>query len=392
MKIDIPVPFERLAWFREKLGLRDEDMSSLGGFRDTFLMHKEQFAESLFQYFYDIPETRTILDHERRSRELRRVWSYWFELLFSGSFTEEMLTYLWRSGVRHVEINLDKRFINLAYAFVRQFLHGIAKTLDASQHERVFAALDRVVDFCLLTETHAYVTAISQCDIEVVKGLSHQVRNPLTIIGGNILRLQRKTNPKSSDRKTFETILMENKRLENMVRDAGVYSELFQLEPLLSDVRLETTILLALERLEGMEQMKTARIQMNLDPSFSHVQGDSAALETMFYYLLQNSLEAMDPIDPLVIITSAVPDAEKGYIQVEIFNTGKSPDSEDLLNAFVPFYSTKAHGTGFGLPIAQIIARKSLGDLALEPIPGKGTRCIVRLPIRQDLRDSLVKS
>lgn len=389
MKLDIPVPFERLAWFREKLGLEDEHMNRLGGFRETFLAEKDRFADSLFQYFFEIPETRTILDHEKRSRELKRVWAYWYELLFKGSFTAEMLTYLWRSGVRHVEINLDKRFINLAYAFIRKFLQDVGRTLDNSQHEHVFVAVDRLIDFCLLTETHAYVTAISQCDIEVVKGLSHQVRNPLTIIGGNILRLQRKIKPGSPVSRTYETILMENRRLENMVRDAGVYSELFQLEPILADVRLETAILLALKKLQGMKEMKTARIQVKLDPAFPHVQGDSTALETMFYYLLQNSLEALDPMNPVIIISSGVADTEEAYTQVEIFNTGKSPDSEELLNAFVPFYSTKPHGTGFGLAIAQIVARKSLGDVLLESVPGEGTRCIVRLPIRHSLREEL---
>ncbi len=48
---------------------------------------------------------------------------------------------------------------------------------------------------------------------------------------------------------------------------------------------------------------------------------------------------------------------------------------------FIPFYSSKAYGSGFGLPIAQLAARRSFGDVSLEPIPTKGTRCVIKLPI-----------
>ena len=55
-----------------------------------------------------------------------------------------------------------------------------------------------------------------------------------------------------------------------------------------------------------------------------------------------------------------------GFVEVEIFNNGKSPNLEDMDNLFVPFYSSKPYGTGFGLPIAQLAAKKNMGELYLE--------------------------
>jgi signal transduction histidine kinase len=380
VKIDIPVPLEKLAWFQAKLGLGAEEMQELGRRRDLFVPRKHEFAESLFQRFYEIQETRAILDHERRKEQLKKVWSRWYELLFQGQLTAQALTYLWRSGLRHVEINLDKRFVNLAYSFVRIFFQEICgRTLPPSEHYALLTTFDKVVDFCVLIETHAYVTATSQCDMEVVKGISHQVRNPLTVIGGNILRLQRKTEPGSTAHKTYEMILMESKRLENMVRDAGIYSELFQNEPALSTVSIAETISWALKRLEGLPEMKGARIETRIGSDPSHVQADPAGLEILFYHLLQNALEGMDPENPLIRISSRGTGPEQALVEIEIFNTGRPPDPEDLDRIFVPFYSTKPFGTGLGLPIAQVVARKSLGDVVLEPVPGQGTRCIVTL-------------
>ena len=382
MKVDIPVPFEKLAWFREKLGFSEEDLLHIGSCRSLFLERTEEFAESIHRFFHEIPETRIILGHDKRSLHLKKLWGQWYELLFKDPLSRKALTFLWRSGLRHVEVNVDKRYINLGYAFVRQFFHRIALTLAPKDgREEILLALDKLVDFCVLIETHAYVTASSQCDMEVVKGISHQVRNPLTVIGGNILRLQRNAEPGSPLFKTYETILMENKRLEAMVRDTNVYSDLFQKEPLFENYSLEMILTKALKRLEVMEQLKTARIEMALDPAVKVVQADRVDLETLFYYLLQNSLEAADPSNPLIRISSRPADSDGAFAEVKIFNTGKPPSPEDMENIFVPFFSLKPFGTGLGLPIALLAARKNLGDLYLEPADGNGTRCVIRLPI-----------
>lgn len=386
LKLKIPVPFERLAWFQGRLGLGEEDLREIRAHRELFLVKKREFPERLLEYFYKIPETRAILDHEKRSTRLKKVWAHWYGLLFDGDLTRNFLNYLWRSGLRHVEIGLDQRFINLAYAFARQFLQEVGKGMDSpGRKDDLFTALHRIIDFCLLIETSAYVTATSQCDMEVVRGMSHQVRNPLTIIGGNILRLQRGVEPGSGVHRVYETILVENRRLEHLVRDVAVYSELFQKAPIFQEVYLEDVLMGARERLSGVPEMKYARFEVCLDPEGSRVHGDAAALETMFYHLLQNSIEALDAGHPLVRISSRPLPRDTAFTRVEIFNTGKWPGPKELSNVFVPFYSTKPYGTGFGLPIAQVVARKSLGDVLLEPLPGEGTRCMVTLQIVKPL-------
>jgi signal transduction histidine kinase len=382
MKVDIPVPFEKLVWFQEKLGLGKDDLQRISACSDVFLERAGDFAESIHRFFIEIPETRIILAHDRRSFRLKEVWRQWYELLFKDPLSRKALTYLWRSGLRHVEVNLDKRYINLGYAFVRQFFHSIAVNL-APEDSRgmLILVLDKLVDFCVLVETHAYVTASSQCDMEVVRGISHQVRNPLTVIGGNIIRLQRHLEPDSPLFRTYETILKENKRLEAMVRDTTVYSELYQKEPLFADYLLELIIKEAFEKLATMDEMKKARVEMDLDPGVPRVRVDHKDIETLFYYLLQNSLEAADPEDPLIRISSKPVDSEGAFVEVEILNTGKAPSPEDMENVFVPYFSLKPYGTGLGLPIALLAARKNLGDLYLESVAGKGTRCEIRLPV-----------
>jgi signal transduction histidine kinase len=382
MKLDMPVPFGKLVWFQEKLGLTEHDLKLFSTYRHIFIQKKEGFADKLYSRFCEIPETRIILEHEKRRDHLKKLWAQWFELLLQGQLDETVYTRLWRSGLRHVEIKIDKRFINLAYAFVRQFYQEIARSeIPVEERDSFLVAMDKIVDFCILVETHAYVSATSQCDMEVVKGISHQIRNPLTVIGGNIIRLQRKLDPDSPIYKTYQAILMENRRLEAMVRDAGVYSEMLQKEAAFSEVSLEKVLSKALDRLADAPERKRAHVEMELDRQYPLVQGDAKDLETMFYYLLQNSFEAADPEKPYVRITSKALGPEHTSVQIEIFNSGNPPSPQDMDNLFVPFFSSKAYGTGFGLPIAQLAARRNLGDIFLEPAPGEGTKCVVQLPI-----------
>jgi signal transduction histidine kinase len=101
----------------------------------------------------------------------------------------------------------------------------------------------------------------------------------------------------------------------------------------------------------------------------------------MFYYLLQNSLEAVELEAPYIRISSRQMSSTPSFIEIEIFNNGAPPSNEDMDNLFVPFYSSKPLGTGFGLPIAELAARKSLGDITLEPVADRGTKCVIKLPI-----------
>jgi hypothetical protein len=42
---------------------------------------------------------------------------------------------------------------------------------------------------------------------------------------------------------------------------------------------------------------------------------------------------------------------------------------------------SQREGIACGLPIAELAARRSLGDLSLEPVPDEGIKCVVKLPI-----------
>jgi len=135
MNCDLPVSVEGLTWFQKRLGLEKADLDRLKVCRDLFIKKKE-FAETFYKYFREIPETRIQIEHERRRGHLKKAWTKWFESLFKKGFSGSFLAYHWRSGLRHVEVNVDYRFITLAYSLLRQYCPGDDVHLSSSEQPR----------------------------------------------------------------------------------------------------------------------------------------------------------------------------------------------------------------------------------------------------------------
>ena len=102
-------------------------------------------------------------------------------------------------------------------------------------------------------------------------------------------------------------------------------------------------------------------------------------MEYLFHYLIENSMEAAGKDKGFVSVSSRLEDGPPFNVRIELFNSGEPPTDESE-RLFTPFFSTKAEGTGFGLPIARLVARKHHGTLAIHGEKGEGTRVVITLP------------
>ncbi len=381
--IEQPIPLDRLRYFQQKLGVTREELAAMENHREAFIARQEEFGQFFWDSFWAIERTRPILAHTQFPNLLQKIKGLWFEGLFKEKLSEEFIQYLWSSGVKHVEANLDQRYINLGYALARQFCQKVvSEDIEPSQRGTVSRAVDKMLDFCVLVATDSYITMTSRCDRQVIQGIAHQVRNPITVIGGNIRRLQREVEKESPAYQAYETVLEENMRLERMVKDVGAYTSLFQTEPRPKPVSLSKLLHQVLDSLSGGRDMRKIKISFELSAEHDLVFGDEQDLEIMFRHLLENCLEALDPVDLRLDLTSRA-SAVPGAVEVEIFNTGNPPSAEELAELMAPFHSSKPKGTGFGLPIADMVARRNLGAFSLAAAPGGGALCRLRLPLAE---------
>lgn len=376
------VPLDKLHMLQEMLALSDEEIQVLRPYREIFVSRKEEFADYLHGVFMGIPETRFIIERVEEPGRMKKLWAGWFENLFErDSLDERFLSYLWRIGLRHVEVGLDQRFTNLGFSVVRQFCQKVIMS-EVAPEKRADAAMavDKLIDMCLLVETSAYITATTRCDLEIIKGIADKVRNKITIIGGSISMLKRKIAPSDPAFEIYESLLMESAVCEHMVRDINVYNDMFQREPELKNVPLRHAIERALERLRPGEDFKDIRIDIALEPGATEVHADTKDLNRLFFYTLENALEAASGEKPSIRISSSGVCVPSGFVCIEIFNSGIPPKPETIGKFFSPFYSTKTEGSGFGIPIASLAARKNFGTYIIEPADNLGTRVRVTLP------------
>jgi signal transduction histidine kinase len=78
-------------------------------------------------------------------------------------------------------------------------------------------------------------------------------------------------------------------------------------------------------------------------------------------------------------ITLSAAEGPEGVV-LRVRDTGVGMDDEALVRVFEPYFSTKATGTGLGLPIARRNVELSGGRIDVESVRGEGTTVVLTLP------------
>lgn len=374
-------PYQSFQPLLDKLKLTENDLIVLLRHRDFFINKKGEFAEFFYESFFEMQGTRMLLEHFGKPDVMKLTWATWFERLFRQNLDSHFIDYLWRIGLKHVEINLDQRFTSLGFSLVRRFCHRLAlEEFPPQVAVEMLPVVDKLVDSCILVETSAYIEATVRCDVEILKGIADKIRNPVTIIGGNLRRLQRHIDPKDSLYKDYEFLISSASRCEDMIEDINTYIEMFQREARFEQCMLETVVENMLEKLAVRKKLEGVNVEVLLSPAARFVRGDPIDLRHLFYHIIENSIEASHAAKSPSVRVSSVPQEEPQHtVRVEVFNNGEVINLANISDIFAPFYSTRPKGSGLGLSIAKLALRKNFGEIDFEPIPQEGTKVYITL-------------
>jgi len=105
---------------------------------------------------------------------------------------------------------------------------------------------------------------------------------------------------------------------------------------------------------------------------------DQGQLEQALINLVKNAHESGSAPQAIELEVNAV----DGGTEIVVLDRGSGMSGEVLEQALLPFYSTKADGTGLGLTLSRVIVEAHGGRLLLAPRPGGGTAVSVWLPAR----------
>lgn len=218
----------------------------------------------------------------------------------------------------------------------------------------------------------------------LASGLAHEIKNPLSgILGASQLLAQQLTH--EPELKEYAQIIhKEVKRVDTLIR------EILHFTKERKAVRKPVNVNALLHDIIVLEKTAAATVKFvqDLDPSLPPVSADGESLSQVFLNLIRNAIQAMPKKGSLTVRSRFVTDYtfKKGQkrrqvIGIDIEDTGVGIEPKDLTNIFVPFFTTKASGTGLGLPICQKIVEDHEGHIEVASTKGIGTTVSVYLPV-----------
>ena len=113
-------------------------------------------------------------------------------------------------------------------------------------------------------------------------------------------------------------------------------------------------------------------------PEDLSVTADFAQTELVLINLVKNAVEALSGREHGSIQLRAFREANAVLIRVE--DNGSGIPDDMLEDIFVPFYTTKANGTGIGLSLSKQIMQNHGGSVSVSSVPGKGSKFTLKFP------------
>jgi nitrogen fixation/metabolism regulation signal transduction histidine kinase len=216
---------------------------------------------------------------------------------------------------------------------------------------------------------------------EMARQVAHEIKNPLTPIQLNAEHLRRvhadRGEPLSPVlQECVATILTQVRLLRQIASEFSSFASSPTAKPAAVDVPelLDEVVGPYRSGLSGR-----IRFEMDVPPDLPRVMVDRTLIARSLTNLVENALHAMPGAGTLSVTARA----EDHRVRVRIGDTGVGMDPEALERAFEPYFSTKATGTGLGLPIAKRNVELTGGTIAVTSERERGTTVELTLPTMQ---------
>jgi two-component system, LuxR family, sensor kinase FixL len=224
-----------------------------------------------------------------------------------------------------------------------------------------------------MTETRSLQRQVAQSERlallgQVAAEISHEIKNPLVMIGGWARRLH-KTLPDEDARQRLNYIIAEVQRLEHL---------LAELRNLYVPRKMATEEINGRELLEEAFRLVKAEcedkmigVHLIIRGASPVIRGDREKLLQVLLNIIKNGMEALASTGGnLLLGLETVEDS----VEFSVVDDGPGIPAAVLPNLFTPFFTTKHQGTGLGLCISKRILDDHPGSsLVIETPKGGGT-------------------
>lgn len=224
---------------------------------------------------------------------------------------------------------------------------------------------------------------------ELAAGVAHEIRNPLAGIAGAIEIISKDFPKDHPDREILEDLRQEVHRIEKVLNDLLLYARPKRPQFGLSD--LKETVARTLHLARQQTGSKHIEFSIQIPPELPAFRMDPEQLHQVLLNLVLNGIQAMER-EGKVTIAAVTHGTGVGrhsdWVEISVSDTGPGIPPESLERIFRPFFTTKRGGTGLGLSLCRRIISQHGGTLTAESEVGKGSRFLIRLPLREALEDN----
>jgi signal transduction histidine kinase len=213
--------------------------------------------------------------------------------------------------------------------------------------------------------------------------VAHEIRNPLTLIGGFARKLDKTISEGTKDKEFANIIITEVTRLEKILTNVLTYSRETPVHREQQD--MWNVIEESLKAYKDKYRTKSIAIDAQHN-GVPEVMIDSDQVREVLNNILSNSLDSMPEGGTLTISCDTALIKNRKYMSVHFHDTGEGISKENINMIFEPFYTTKiiGHGTGLGLPISKKIMEDHEGFIVVDSTMGEGTTFSLYFPLNGD--------
>jgi len=392
---------EAIAWEEENLGINHREAGCLvlqrWGFPEHLLESQKYFGPEALQP--DKPPVCNILELAREATEI-----------FFGQRTE---LYQFQETAQRL-LRLDIETVNgiLANTFDRidELAEHLQLEIDSQEDilgvmEKANQALARINTFTetslqgLLDQVDQHNRSVNEASEEMVytqrntlqnalDAVAHEIRNPVTAIGGFAQRLASISEQEdkgrlhliqaSDIRQYSEIIAKESSRLERVLMEIMEYCQDY--EPVVADKDIVSILEEVLDRFKEVFDREKINVIWDFPKKPVPVPVDAAGITKVLRQLLRNAIRMIRRAGGTVTV-SVQPLLPTRQVSIAISNNGR-PLPDDIRDALLHSnLSAKTFGAGLGLPMARKIIEAHKGRIEIKVKEGGGDTVELYLPM-----------
>ena len=222
-------------------------------------------------------------------------------------------------------------------------------------------------------------------------GVAHELGNPLNSLTIHLQLIERKLKKLKAAKDTdplgdsIRICQAEVKRLDGII--SNFLEAIRPQPPDLTELNLADVLSEVLAFQQGELGDRDIRVEAETSCELPPVMADRNQVKQVFFNLLKNAIEAMQPGGRLRIRARTDDD----NVILAFGDSGSGIKHEDLVRLFQPYHTTKPGGHGLGLMIVQRIMREHGGQIGIESKEGVGTVVTLQFP-RKDRRVRMLQN